>query len=100
ARPRRGDGGDEGRLARVRESHEADVGEEAEHEPQGARFAGETRLHAPRRLIGRGREAGVAASTAAAAGDDDLGVGARQIGDELARLRVEDARPGGYADDA
>src|SRR5262249_42962744 len=83
----------------VRKADEADVGEETQLETHLARFTRETGLHAPRRLVRRGREPGIAAPAATTAGDDDLGIGMREIGHELAGRDVEYASPDRHAYD-
>ena len=68
-RPRGRETGDQGRLARVREAHHPDVGQEPELEPEPALLAGLARLGAARGPVRGGGEARVAAATAAAPGD-------------------------------
>ena len=67
---RRGDAGDQRRLADVGEAEQADVGEQLELEADGALLAGRARLGLARRPVGRRREVDVAAAALAALGDD------------------------------
>ena len=85
-RTRRRDARDERRLAGIRETDQADVGEQLQLEPQIlflARFAG---LHFARRPIRRRREVRVADPAAAAARDEHALTFGRQIREQLERL--------------
>src|SRR3954452_23684647 len=61
--PRRGDAGDQRRLADVREAEQADVREQLELEPDGALLAGRPRFGLARGAVGRRREVDVPAPT-------------------------------------
>ena len=66
---RRGERGEQGGLARVREADEPDVGDEPQLEAQPALLAGLAALGVLGRLVGGGLEVGVAEAAPAAAGD-------------------------------
>ena len=83
ARPR--DRGDQARLAGARVADQADVGDdlELEHDLQLVAGLAEER-EAGRLALGAGQRR-VAEAAAAALGDDELGAGADQVGEQLAR---------------
>ena len=69
-RPRRGDAGDQRRLARVGKADQADIGEQLQLQVKGLLFAGLARLGPPRRAVGGRDEPRVAAAAASALGDE------------------------------
>src|SRR5262245_25840005 len=85
-RPRRRDARDKRRLAGVRKSHQADVGEQLEFEPQILDLALFARLHLPRRAVGCRRKARVAQPAAAAARDEHALTDFGEIGEEAERF--------------
>ena len=83
----RREGGEQRRLAGVREADEADVGDEAELEAEPALLARLAVLGVLRRLVGGGLEVGVAESAASAAGDHRLLAGRDEVGQRARRSR-------------
>ena len=88
----RGEGGEERRLAGVRQADEADVGDQPELEPEPALLAGLALLGVLRRLVGGRLEVGVAEPAAAAARDCAAWPDCDEVGEELAGLVVVDGR--------
>src|SRR2546425_20595 len=84
-RPREGRG-----LAGVREPDDADVGEELELEVKPPLRAGPSEASAPRRPVGRGREACVAPPAARTADGEDPLAGRGQVPEALAGVAVGD----------
>ena len=91
-RPRSRQPGEQGRLARVRQSHEPDVREQPPPQLEPALLAGQTALGEARRLARRAGEALVAPSARAAPGDRRPLARGRQVV-AVAPLRVLDDRP-------
>ena len=71
-RLRRGDGGQEGRLAGIGQADQAGIGDQLQPQPDPALHALEAGIGAARRLVGRGLEMGVAEAAIAALGQQDL----------------------------
>ena len=72
------------RLAGVWRADQADVGDELQLELHPALLAGRALLGVARRAVGRRREAGISATAATAAGDDEAGIGIEQLADPFA----------------
>ena len=87
-------GGQERRLAGVRQPDEPDVGDQAQLEADPALFPGLALLGVLGRLVGGRLEVGVAEPAAAAAADHHLLAGGDQIGKELVGGVVEDRGAG------
>src|SRR5207245_1022804 len=81
---------DERRLAGVGEPDDADVGEELELEVKPPLRAGPSEVSAPRRPVGRGREACVAPPTPRTADGEDPLAGRGQVPEALAGVAVGD----------
>ena len=97
-RARGGDGGDERRLAGVREADERDVGEELQLEGEGPPLAFAARVGATGRAVRRGGEVLVAAPALSALDDDeDLPV-LGEVGEDLAGVGVLDDGADGNGD--
>src|SRR5687768_4368382 len=86
----RGEYGQQRALPRVRLAHEADIGNQLEDELDLAVFALFARLPLPRGLVRGGREARVAPSAAAAAGDQQPVAVAQHFTDQDIRRCVPD----------
>ncbi len=84
----RGHRGDQRGLAGVGIADEGDVGDALELEHGLERLAGLAEQREAGRLAPRRGERGVAETTAAAAGGDEAGADADQVGDQLTRLGV------------
>ena len=98
-RLRRGQRREERGLAGVRQPDEPDVGDEPQLQAQPALLAGFALLGVLGRLVGRGLEVRVAEAAAATAGDHRLLAGRDEVGEERARLVVEDGGPGRDVED-
>ena len=81
--------GDEGRLADVGKPYQTDIREEFEREAQPALLTRAARFGAARRPVRRSREPFVAASSAAASGDEHAAVGRGQIREPYELLVVQ-----------
>src|SRR4029077_21241042 len=82
----------QGRFARVRQPHEADIGDELELEMDAEALAAFAELTEPRRLSRRRGDLRVAAATATAVRHDDACAGPVKIGTHLAALTHHGAR--------
>ena len=89
-RARGGNTGNQRGLADVGKADQADIGQELEFETEDAFFAGASIFVLARGLMRGGGEAGVAAATASAMGDDDALIGAGKVPDFLAGFFVVD----------
>ncbi len=92
-RPGRGERREEGRLARVRQPDEADVGDQPELEADPALLARLALLGVLRGPVGRRGEVDVAEPPTAAPGDHGQLLDRDEVGDELAARVVVDGRP-------
>src|ERR1044071_6762033 len=91
-RPRGRDDGDERRFTRVRQTDDADVGEQPELDLEREFFAGEPGLNFSRAAVRRRDEARVASAALAAVRDDHALAGSAQIGQNFAAARIADDR--------
>src|SRR5207247_6495605 len=93
------DGRDQSGLAGVGVAHQADVRKKFQLQLQPALLAARAGIASGRYAIGRGGEAGVAASTASALRHDRLLAVLGQVGEDLVRLDVFADGADGHADD-
>src|SRR5256712_6236079 len=92
-------GRDQSGLAGVGVAHQADVRQKFQLQLQPTLLAARAGIASGRHAIGRGGEAGVAASAASALRHDRLLPALGQVGDDLVRLDVLAAGADGAADD-
>src|ERR1700737_4379870 len=87
-------GGEERRFAGVWQPEQADIGDQSQLQPEPGGLPRLAQLGEARRLAGRRLEAGIAAATPPAPGDDEALPLGDQVGDRFSLL-ILDQRPGG-----
>src|SRR5207302_6272367 len=94
------DARDQRALAHVGIADQADIGQQLQFEAKEALFAAAAEFMLARRLMGGSGEAGIAASAAPAAGDDDALIGAGKIVQPVAgSVVVKNGADGDFEDD-